>query len=155
MRRDLALNESQLTEAGFDMGWVPRAARAAVAASDDAAGEAADHNQQEEDADDRAGDGAIGIVVAALIAFGRPPCPVVVVDGDCPVVAASVLEVPLALPAGGGGRVVRWDAVGGAMGGGAGGRAAGGRAALALYLVISLHASLLCRATRAGASLNV
>ena len=136
----------------FDMGRVPRAARAAVAASGDAAGEAANHNQHEDRADDRAD--LVAFIVAA--AFGA----LFVIEVA---LAASVLVVPLALrrAAAGGGcdglrvlrSVVRWVAEG------AGERAAGGRADLALYLVLRLVGGVLvinlCHATRAGATLVV
>ena len=94
----------------FDMGRVPRAARAAVAASGDAAGEAANHNQHEDRADDRAD--LVAFIVAA--AFGA----LFVIEVA---LAASVLVVPLALRrAAAGGwcdglrvvrSVVRWVAV--------------------------------------------
>eukprot|EP00964_Phaeocystis_antarctica_P074643 scaffold45950_cov41-Phaeocystis_antarctica.AAC.3 len=87
---------------GSTWDGLPRAARAAVAAAGDAAADAADEDlgwYQEEDADDR-GAGVISVVVAAIVALVLTTF------------AASVLVVPLALPAGRGGRVVRWEAGG-------------------------------------------
>ena len=70
----------------FDMGWVRRAARAAVAASGDAAAETGEQNQDDHEADRAA---VVMVIVAAV--FGAL---VVLVLG---VPAASVLVVPLAL----------------------------------------------------------
>ena len=137
----------------FDMGWVPRAAWGVVAACGDAEGEADDHKQPEDD--HALGARFIALLAALLgvvgVVWGVVAALLGVVVGVA--FAAIVLEVPLALAAAGG-----WcngRRVGGLIGGGAGGRATGGRAALALYLVVRLPASLDCRATRAGARLNV
>ena len=126
------------------MGLVPRAAGAAIAAPKDAADEADEKKHHEDNAEDESSSFGTGVEIAALFALVRPRISIVVK-------AASVLVVPLA--------VALWR-VGGAMHGwsvcgGVDGRAAGGRAALALYLVIGGVSCHPCRATRAGATLDV
>ena len=125
------------------MGLVPRAAGAAIAARKDAADDGQEQEQNEDTADDSADSVGIGVEVAALFALVGAVVTIITR-------AASVLVVRLALWRAGGGRD-GWSVCGGVDG-----RAAGGRAALALYPIADAAVSCQpCRATRAGATLDV